>query len=232
MLPEDKAEGATCLHLVSRGRCCTVGALVKGLRPYSAPRIVCVDRSAVSQVEDASAALPTAHTCLSLMHTLLHYAWAWDDRGATLAEEQPTLSMLDWLLATTILLVNLNEGAVLRGDAPPMGAASTALLKVRTEPPCNLPTGVARMKPLAASGINDRRWRCVGINKRQPRSSGQLLHHPTQTHQASTDGGESVWITLRDLAGGSVARAAERAHGPRHGQHSVFGRVPGAPPCR
>ena len=96
-----------------------------------------------NEVEDASTALPTAHTCLSLLHTLLHYAWAWDDRAATLAEEQPTLSTLDWLLATTILLVNFNAGAVLRGDAPPLGAASSALLKVRaraTFPPSNLPT--------------------------------------------------------------------------------------------
>jgi hypothetical protein len=106
-------------------------------------------------VEDASTALPTAHTCLSLLHTLLHYAWEWGDHGATLAEQQPTVCFLDWLLATTILLVNFNEGAVLRGDAPPLGAAGSALLKVRTEPPANRRTGVGRLKPLAARGLDE-----------------------------------------------------------------------------
>jgi hypothetical protein len=105
------------------------------------------------QVEDARAALPTAHTCLSLLHTLLHYAWEWDDRGVTL-EEQPTVCFVDWLLATSILMVNFNEGAVLRGDAPPLGAAGSALLKVRTEPPPDRPTRVGRLKPLAARGMD------------------------------------------------------------------------------
>jgi hypothetical protein len=113
--------------------------------------------------------VPMAHTLLSLLHQLLHEMNNWDDHFPTAAEAQPTLSYADWLLATAILLVNFGEGAVLRGEVASLGAAGSALLKVRCLPPSNVllnPLQRRKLKTLARTLAESRLMAACAMGRR------------------------------------------------------------------